>query len=88
METVMEKNPQSLHYGKILKRTVARVWDTLSPMERKVVAADTQRETRIAQWFHATVAQEAKAKYESPDYWMNDPSSFKYSKREDPLAVD
>lgn len=72
---------KSLHYGKILKRVVTRIWDTLSPREQAIVAGDVERETEIAKWFDATVAAEAKAKYESPTYWMNEASSFKYSQR-------
>ena len=68
----------SLHYGKILKRVVTRLWDTLSNSERAIVAADVERETQIAKWFDATVAAETKAKYESPSYWMNEAASFQY----------
>jgi hypothetical protein len=71
----------SLHYNKILKRVVTRLWDTLSNSERATVAADVERETAIAKWFDTTAAAEAKAKYESPSYWMNDNDSFKYPQR-------
>lgn len=76
----------SLHYQKILKRVVTRVWDTLSTSEQAIVAADVERETPIAKWFHAAVASEAKAKYESPAHWENEPYSFKYSQRTMPAG--
>jgi hypothetical protein len=70
----------SKHYENILKRVVNRVWDTLSAREQVIVAADVNRESEIAKWFDATVAAEAKAKYESPTYWQNDPYSFKMAR--------
>jgi hypothetical protein len=78
---------QSLHYQKILKRVVARLWDTLSIREQAIVAGDTEGETPVAKWFNSTVLAEAKAKYESPTYWMNDPESFKNSPRVDRLSA-
>lgn len=77
---------QSLHYQKILKRVVARLWDTLSVREQEVVASDVEQETAIAKWFNSTVLAEAKAKYESPTYWMNDPATFQYAQRVDSLV--
>lgn len=70
---------ESLHQGKIAKRVFTRVWDSLSPREQAVVAADVDFETEIGKWFCATVAAETKAKYESPSYWMNEQFSFYYS---------
>jgi hypothetical protein len=67
----------SIHFQKILKRTVTRLWDTLSDRDRDLIASDVDRETNLAKWFDTTVAAEAKAKYESPTYWLNDPYSFK-----------
>jgi hypothetical protein len=78
---------KSLHYGKILKRVATRVWDTLSTSEQATVAADVERETAIAKWFDATVKAEAEAKYNSPDYWMNNPDSFRYSQRVNPFVA-
>ena len=77
---------KSLHYSKILKRVVTRMWDTLPSREREIIAADVDRETELGKWFDATVAAEAKAKYESPTYWMNDPYSFKYSQAAPPAG--
>ena len=77
---------KSLHYQKILKRVVTRLWDTLSDRERATIAEDVGRETLIAKWFDTTVASEAKTRYESPTYWMNDAESFKRSQRFDRLA--
>jgi len=78
---------KSLHYQKILKRVVARLWDSLSRREQAIVAGDVERETEMAKWFHATALAEAKAKYESPTYWMNDIESFKNSPRIDRLTA-
>ena len=69
---------KSLHYQRILKRVVARLWDNLSGRERETIASDVTHETELYKWFNATVLAEAKAKYESPTYWMNDEYSFKY----------
>ncbi len=76
---------KSLHEAKILRRVFNRVWDTLSVREQNLVAGDVDRDTAIAKWFDTTVAAETKAKYESPTYWMNEPASFKYPLRQDPL---
>lgn len=70
---------KSIHYQNVLKRVTNRIWDTLSPHEQLVVADDVERETPIAKWFNAAVVAEAKAKYESPAFWMNEPYSFRYS---------
>lgn len=53
------------------------MWDTLSTRERWIVSNDPDSE--LAKWFNKTVMAEAKAKYESPTYWMNEQSSFMYS---------
>lgn len=68
----------SCHYNKILKRVVNRLWDTLSNRERDIIAADVGQETELAQWFNKTAVAEAKAKFESPTYWMNEQFSFYY----------
>lgn len=70
---------KSIHYQKILKRTVNRLWDTLNNRDRDIIAADVSRETNLAKWFDSTVAAEAKSKYESETYWLNDPFTFKLS---------
>jgi hypothetical protein len=70
---------KSIHYQKILKRTAIRLWDTLSNIDREIIASDVGSETNLAKWFASTVAAEAKAKYESPTYWMNSNDSFKYA---------
>ena len=73
---------ESLHQGKVTKRAFERMWDTLSDRDRDVIAADVDKQTELAKWFSATVAQTAKARYESPTYWMNEADSFKRSKRQ------
>jgi len=72
----------SIHYQKIAKRTFERLWDTLSVKDQKVVVNDTQKQTELSQWFYNTVESTAKSKYESPDYWMNNPETFKHSKHQ------
>ena len=73
---------KSIHYQKIAKRAFNRLWDTLSNRDRDIIASDVGQETQLAKWFNSTVAAEAKAKYESVGYWMNDPYSFKADKHE------
>ncbi len=69
----------SLHYGKILKQVVTRLWETLPARERDIVAGDTERATALARWFDTTVAYETKSRYESLSYEENDESTFRYS---------
>jgi hypothetical protein len=71
---------ESIHQGKVAKRAFERMWDTLSNRDRDIIAADVDRQTELAKWFYATVAQTAKSRYESATYWMNDIESFKRSK--------
>ncbi len=75
---------ESIHQGKIMKRVATRLWDSLSPREQALVAADNDSE--ISRWFAATVASETKAKYESPSYWMNEDASFKYPQIDPPTG--
>jgi hypothetical protein len=70
---------ESLHQGAVAKRVMTRLWDSITPRERAIIAADVNCETELAKWFISTVASEVKAKYENPSYWMNDPLSFQYS---------
>ena len=70
---------QSKHYQAILKRVVTRVWDSLPNRERDIIASDVEQETELARWFNKTVNSEAKSKFESPSYWMNEPESFRYA---------
>lgn len=69
---------KSIHHSKVLKEVVNRMLDTLPSRDREIVIADTDRITDVAKWFDSTVAAEAKAKFESPHFPMNDENSFRY----------
>lgn len=73
----------SAHYHNILKRVTNRMWDTLSDRDREIIASDVKRESELAKWFNKTVLAEAKAKFESPTYWMNEQFSFYHDPRND-----
>ena len=64
-------------------RVTNRMWDTLPDRERYIIAADANHETDLFKWFNATVLAEAKSKFESVTYWMNQPDTFKYAQHED-----
>lgn len=70
---------KSIHEGKVTKRAFERIYDTLSDYDRDVIAADKEKHTELSKWFYATVAQTAKSRYESADYWYNQPETFMYS---------
>ncbi len=73
---------KSLHYDKILKQVVNRLWDTLPDRERWIIAYDCDEQTELSKWFSRVVTSETLAKYEDGEYWQNDWDSFKYAQFE------
>jgi hypothetical protein len=76
---------KSLHYDKILKQVVNRLWDTLPDRERQIIAGDwavNGEQTELSKWFSRVVTSETLAKYEDEEYWQNDWDSFKYAQFE------
>lgn len=71
---------RSLHYWRITKNVVNRLWDTLPDRERLIIACDSQ--TALSAWFARVVATEADTLYNDGENWQNDPESFKHAQFE------
>lgn len=56
-----------------------RLWDTLPARDCHILANDVEHQTELSKWFYATVKLETAMKFENPDFWMNEPYSFRYS---------
>ena len=67
---------QSLHYGKIMKQVVNRLWDTLPNRERAIIACDCDQQTELSRWFGRVVASETETKYNDGEYYANQPETF------------
>lgn len=78
---------QSLHYWRITKNVVNRLWDTLPDRERLIIACDCDCQTELSAWFARVVATEAKMIHEDGEHWENDPESFKHAQFEQPVLA-
>ena len=76
----------TIHYGQILKRSVIHLWDTLSDRDQSIIASYIDKERDLSKWFAATVAMDAKTKYESLTYWSNEAYSFRYGNQVLPVG--
>ena len=67
---------KSLHYWKISKQVVNRLWDTLPDRERLIIACDCDQQTELSAWFARVVASETETKYNDEGYYANQPEAF------------
>ena len=67
-----------IHAQKISKRVFLNLWDNLSRNDREALAADFSHASDLSKWFYDSVANETNNRLENPNYWMNNPYSFKY----------
>lgn len=68
-----------MHFWKIHARVCKRIWAELDSSVKAVVAADADHETFEFRSFNRGVDMEAERLFQNPNYFMNDPFTFKYS---------
>ena len=83
----MAKQTKSKHYWAIHAKVTKREWRNLDQRSRDMVAGDVERASREAKDFDRHVNSETERLYNDPSFYMNDPSSFKYSQFEDITAT-
>ena len=71
----------SAHYWRIHGRVTRRLWSDLPERIRHIIASDVAHETPEFQWFEKKVNEDALVLFNDPDYYDNDPWTFKVSKR-------
>lgn len=71
-----------LHYWRIHQRVCRRVFFDLPDSVRDVIAADSDHESLEYKWFEKKVADDTQRLFEDPQYYDNDPLTFRYDKRE------
>jgi len=64
-----------------------REWRNLDQRSRDTIAADADHTTHIYKEFERYVNSETERLYNDPNYYMNDPYSFRYSQFEDLAAA-
>jgi hypothetical protein len=55
------------------------VWQNLDQRSRDVIAADAEHTTREFKEFEREVNRQSELFYNDPEYFANDPYTFKYS---------
>lgn len=68
---------KSQHYWAIHKKVVSRELRNLNAKFRTTLALDVDHSTREFREFEAFVTAETQRLYEDPEYWFNDPYSFR-----------
>lgn len=71
---------KSIHYWTIQRRVVNRFLNnpTIGRGRLDVIAADADHSTQIFKDFDKAVTQETERLYNDPEYFFNDPYSFKH----------
>lgn len=74
---------KSLHYWAIHRKVTNREWRNLDQRSRDLIAGDSEHTTQTYKEFENRVNSESERLYNDPNYYMNEPYSFKYSQYED-----
>jgi hypothetical protein len=67
----------SQHYGKIYRRVFEGEWAKLDGRTRDIIAMDVDKDTREARRFTALINSITERLYNDPEYFFNDPFTFK-----------
>lgn len=78
--------PKSKHYWAIHRKVTDREWRNLDNRSRDLIAGDTEHTSHSFKEFESRVNSETERLYNDPNYYMNEPYSFKYSQYEDLAA--
>ena len=73
----------SQHYGKIYRRVFEGEWAKLDTRTRDIIAMDVDKDTREARRFTALINSITERLYNDPEYFFNDPFTFKVPYRLD-----
>ena len=76
----MTKTNKTLHWLKIHRIALRRMWGNLSDESREIVASDTLGLSETLKWFNTQIENETNRLYEDPDFSYNSPYTFQHER--------
>lgn len=83
----MANKSKSQHYWAIHRKVTQREWRNLNGSVRDIIAADAEHKTHTYKEFEKFVNSETERLYNDPEFYMNEPFTFRHSQFEDMVAT-